>query len=108
MDSFNFCFFFSSRRRHTRCGRDWSSDVCSSDLNQALPRTGSTITGVNSQGAQTPITAPRTMLGSADGTSIILLGGNGSAYSYDGLSDAYSSTARLFGATQIPGIPGGG
>src|SRR3989442_5673254 len=25
-------FFFSSRRRHTRCGRYWSSDVCSSDL----------------------------------------------------------------------------
>src|SRR2546422_6036395 len=25
-------FFFSSRRRHTRCSRDWSSDVCSSDL----------------------------------------------------------------------------
>src|SRR3984885_798907 len=24
--------YFSSRRRHTRCGRDWSSDVCSSDL----------------------------------------------------------------------------
>src|SRR5690554_7258018 len=30
------CFFFSSRRRHTRCGRDWSSDVCSSDLNGYL------------------------------------------------------------------------
>src|SRR2546429_1256380 len=28
------CFFFSSRRRHTRCSRDWSSDVCSSDLYQ--------------------------------------------------------------------------
>src|SRR2546429_3932829 len=28
----NACFFFSSRRRHTRCSRDWSSDVCSSDL----------------------------------------------------------------------------
>src|SRR2546429_2736672 len=27
-------FFFSSRRRHTRCSRDWSSDVCSSDLFQ--------------------------------------------------------------------------
>src|SRR5690625_7956313 len=27
-----FCFFFSSRRRHTRWPRDWSSDVCSSDL----------------------------------------------------------------------------
>src|SRR5258706_7173543 len=25
-------FFFSSRRRHTRLDRDWSSDVCSSDL----------------------------------------------------------------------------
>src|SRR2546422_1732947 len=29
---FLFFFFFSSRRRHTRCSRDWSSDVCSSDL----------------------------------------------------------------------------
>src|SRR5699024_11390107 len=27
-----FIFFFSSRRRHTRSKRDWSSDVCSSDL----------------------------------------------------------------------------
>src|SRR5216684_8133220 len=30
-----FFFFFSSRRRHTRCSRDWSSDVCSSDLTEA-------------------------------------------------------------------------
>src|SRR5205814_2521550 len=29
---FVFFFFFSSRRRHTRCLSDWSSDVCSSDL----------------------------------------------------------------------------
>src|SRR5690606_39526082 len=27
-----YLFFFSSRRRHTRFSRDWSSDVCSSDL----------------------------------------------------------------------------
>src|SRR5690606_39522970 len=27
-----YSFFFSSRRRHTRFSRDWSSDVCSSDL----------------------------------------------------------------------------
>src|SRR5438105_13394493 len=40
-----FIFFFSSRRRHTRSTRDWSSDVCSSDLdlhkaetNGVLPR----------------------------------------------------------------------
>src|SRR5690554_210807 len=32
----SFFFFFSSRRRHTRCGRDWSSDVCSSDLGRAV------------------------------------------------------------------------
>src|SRR5207302_3569142 len=31
-----FFFFFSSRRRHTRFSRDWSSDVCSSDLIQNL------------------------------------------------------------------------
>src|SRR2546429_3416345 len=30
-------FFFSSRRRHTRCSRDWSSDVCSSDLLEPTP-----------------------------------------------------------------------
>src|SRR3712207_8811011 len=29
-------FFFSSRRRHTRYWRDWSSDVCSSDLKHGL------------------------------------------------------------------------
>src|SRR6266513_4418348 len=29
-------FFFSSRRRHTRSKRDWSSDVCSSDLDEEL------------------------------------------------------------------------
>src|SRR5688572_32102203 len=28
------CFFFSSRRRHTRFDCDWSSDVCSSDLSR--------------------------------------------------------------------------
>src|SRR5207249_9554012 len=33
-------FFFSSRRRHTRSKRDWSSDVCSSDLVEAAGRRG--------------------------------------------------------------------
>src|SRR5256885_7775223 len=32
-------FFFSSRRRHTRLQGDWSSDVCSSDLKPARPKT---------------------------------------------------------------------
>src|SRR5271165_51853 len=32
-------FFFSSRRRHTRFSRDWSSDVCSSDLDRSVRST---------------------------------------------------------------------
>src|SRR5690606_39704315 len=38
-------FFFSSRRRHTRFSRDWSSDVCSSDLrqDQALEQVRATV-----------------------------------------------------------------
>src|SRR5690349_21977855 len=35
---FFFFFFFSSRRRHTRSLRDWSSDVCSSDLKSAVAK----------------------------------------------------------------------
>src|SRR5699024_11661661 len=41
-------FFFSSRRRHTRSKRDWSSDVCSSDLDPAvgkLPGAGELLLG---------------------------------------------------------------
>src|SRR6267378_1059533 len=38
-------FFFSSRRRHTRSLRDWSSDVCSSDLTRHAPPPSRTSTG---------------------------------------------------------------
>src|SRR2546422_7072489 len=45
-DSTFLFFFFSSRRRHTRCSRDWSSDVCSSDLSAlSLPPLHATRTG---------------------------------------------------------------
>src|SRR5690606_33829145 len=37
-------FFFSSRRRHTRFSRDWSSDVCSSDLVRRQVPVGDTVT----------------------------------------------------------------
>src|SRR5205809_5744990 len=40
-------FFFSSRRRHTSCSRDWSSDVCSSDL---IGPTGGHLLGFDVQG----------------------------------------------------------
>src|SRR5256886_3193500 len=39
------CFFFSSRRRHTRFDCDWSSDVCSSDLAAAGVRRIEAVTG---------------------------------------------------------------
>src|SRR5690606_39731616 len=39
-------FFFSSRRRHTRFSRDWSSDVCSSDL--SFPRATLSARGISS------------------------------------------------------------
>src|SRR5687768_17737395 len=42
-------FFFSSRRRHTRCSRDWSSDVCSSDL---VVATGSRVKGLPQAGLE--------------------------------------------------------
>src|SRR2546426_12680680 len=38
-----FCFFFSSRRRHTRLQGDWSSDVCSSDLVSTCQMEGAVI-----------------------------------------------------------------
>src|ERR1039458_10534433 len=42
------CFFFSSRRRHTRCLSDWSSDVCSSDLGLLAPELAAGIQRVKS------------------------------------------------------------
>src|SRR6266496_5908010 len=46
-----FFFFFSSRRRHTRSLRDWSSDVCSSDLGPVgYPEGGSVFLGSGGPG----------------------------------------------------------
>src|SRR3712207_7836412 len=46
-----FFFFFSSRRRHTRYWRDWSSDVCSSDLGAADPELAHRVMGLGVCGA---------------------------------------------------------
>src|SRR5690348_17952168 len=45
-----FFFFFSSRRRHTRWTGDWSSDVCSSDLQLRIPLSDSIIYEVHVKG----------------------------------------------------------
>src|SRR3989440_9406149 len=42
-------FFFSSRRRHTRSDRDWSSDVCSSDLDAHVRDEVGVVGGVHAQ-----------------------------------------------------------
>src|SRR5207302_4738152 len=47
-------FFFSSRRRHTRFSRDWSSDVCSSDL-VVMANLPMAVSGVSRNA--TPVTA---------------------------------------------------
>src|SRR5439155_6940232 len=44
------CFFFSSRRRHTRWPRDWSSDVCSPILAQAI----STVINLSANSSEEP------------------------------------------------------
>src|SRR2546429_1994926 len=47
-------FFFSSRRRHTRCSRDWSSDVCSSDLVRPPGESAETPSGIPADQATEP------------------------------------------------------
>src|SRR2546421_9071291 len=48
--SWRSCFFFSSRRRHTRSDRDWSSDVCSSDLKVTRERLQNSIQRIDTFG----------------------------------------------------------
>src|SRR5947209_15466716 len=50
-------FFFSSRRRHTRYWRDWSSDVCSSDLLYPFPNNPRGVYGDNTFTEQLPASA---------------------------------------------------
>src|SRR5690606_29248864 len=50
-----FFFFFSSRRRHTRFSRDWSSDVCSSDLARQLRLLQLAAVGLSQLAGQMPV-----------------------------------------------------
>src|SRR3989440_9556135 len=65
-------FFFSSRRRHTRSDRDWSSDVCSSDLKE-LGATVADGAAAAARGAEVLIT----MLGDDDAVEAMVLGDGG-------------------------------
>src|SRR3712207_5576157 len=73
-----FFFFFSSRRRHTRYWRDWSSDVCSSDLDLQDPLRRDFI-------APEQFAKLQDTLGITPDTTVILYGGNNNwfaAYAY--------------------------
>src|SRR5699024_11854289 len=58
-DEICYLFFFSSRRRHTRSKRDWSSDVCSSDLRGTWSATACAPWSGASSGAGSWRPAPR-------------------------------------------------
>jgi DNA-binding beta-propeller fold protein YncE len=69
---------------------------------QAVPRTGTFITGVSATtGAQTAIAGPayyQSMVGSADGSTVLLMGGTGETYLYNGLTDTYTASNQVFTA----------
>src|SRR5439155_16446536 len=77
-----FFFFFSSRRRHTRWPRDWSSDVCSSDLLESSPAVAcaEAVTGnlkydqVTASAQATAGLLSRQDLGLADGEELLVAG----------------------------------
>src|SRR5207249_7274262 len=54
-----FAFFFSSRRRHTRSNRDWSSDVCSSDLGATCSRRAASSCPTRARGSSPTLTSRR-------------------------------------------------
>ncbi len=76
--------------------------------NNAVPRVGTTVTGVSTTGAQTALSTANqsSMIASADGSSILLLGGTGLIYLYNALTDAYTASASEFGTTTIIGYYG--
>lgn len=76
---------------------------------QAVPRAGTYVTGVSATtGAQTDIATPsyyQSMVGSADGSTILLMGATGEVYLYNGLTDTYTASNQVF-TTPITGYYG--
>src|SRR5690606_20898315 len=80
--------FFSSRRRHTRFSRDWSSDVCSSDLNRM---------GFNNAGAEAAAERLRRLRSTRRGRSVVVgvnIGKSRVTPVEDAVAD-YAASARL-------------
>src|SRR5687768_9456803 len=90
-------FFFSSRRRHTRCSRDWSSDVCSSDLQLQPADRVKIITFDDEIRDLNEFTSNRETLRTAINTA---RSGNGSKV-YDAFESALNTIRRIQGRKEI-------
>src|SRR5216683_4282216 len=94
-------FFFSSRRRHTRSDRDWSSDVCSSDLRtftvaEAVAITGERVAAVGPNAAMAAFTAPATRIVDLQGKTVVpgLIDGH-AHMDREGLKNIFPSLGRV-------------
>src|SRR6266498_5455445 len=102
-------FFFSSRRRHTRCGRDWSSDVCSSDLRYSLSPKRNPMVFPFAFRRRTGVSAPKRRFSSVARTVLLLLltaPVSAAIYSVPGLSDTAVVTG-LIAPTDFAFLPDG-
>src|SRR5690348_4221198 len=79
-------FFFSSRGRHTRWTGDWSSDVCSSDLEFAI---GAPAASVHAREVFGPVASLLPYSGKGEDAAAIVARGNGGL-----VSSVYSEDAR--------------
>lgn len=64
----------------------------------AIPRPASAVVNNNTATQQVAIPGPRTMVASPDASSIVVLGGQGTAYLYDALADSFTTSRQLFSA----------
>src|SRR6478672_11352151 len=94
----SFLFFFSSRRRHTRSDRDWSSDVCSSDLGVAVDVLLQGAGDGGATGLRRYLRAHRTELRPAD-TVVLGIGPSG-----DGRPSWWHSDGRLVPLRYAPAL----
>src|SRR5690606_39793021 len=103
-------FFFSSRRRHTRFSRDWSSDVCSSDLTPSTARTAGCSPRLNSE-ARNPdwsgkyFFTPRTS--TSGGPASMRWVGVATCSSLLSGTDGHLLRMRMMEPTRHPGVLGG-